>query len=412
MREGIFSLKKFRIVFLSALFFMLLTPNVFAAENCEGITPETKIWWDGAELKVGQIGRLTVVQNTPLYKLDGERESYSRTLKSGENYRIYAFKPGRLSVGGGLYVDRDVRVKYETPSQAKKNLLACKAQAIKNQGKTIAINEVKTSVEAKFGKEKRASLNEYNLNWYAYHNNYKDFYMVSYINNVVKGIYTNDSDFYVQGIHVGSTTLDVKNALGQPVKGILKGYTNYLVENNQESQTYFYDNQYITIFYDIHNGGKVTSILAVTGTMEMMKQNQYGTPSTSLQTGFEMQMYDVTNAVRAKFGLKPLGWEEKARTSSRLHSQDMAINDYFSHTSQKGLSPFDRMESAGIRYIYAGENIAMGFPSSIFAHEALMNSLGHRKNILNINYTHVGMGVQFQETTRVPYYTQNFLTPQ
>lgn len=101
---------------------MLLTPNVFgyAAENCDGITPENKIWWDGVELKVGQIGRLTIIKDTRLYKLDGERKSYSRTLKTGERYRIYAFKPGKLSVGGGYYVDRDTRVKYETPSSAKK----------------------------------------------------------------------------------------------------------------------------------------------------------------------------------------------------------------------------------------------------------------------------------------------------
>lgn len=77
------------------------------------------VWWDGAELKPGQIGRLTVLKDTKLYKLEGENETFSRMLKAGEKYRIYAFKPGRLSVGGGYYVDRDSKVKYETPSKAK-----------------------------------------------------------------------------------------------------------------------------------------------------------------------------------------------------------------------------------------------------------------------------------------------------
>lgn len=87
-----------------------------------------KVWWDGIELKVGQIGRLTVLKDTPLYKLDGDKKTYSRTLKAGEFYRIYAFKPGKLSVGGGYYVDRDSKVEYQTPSKAKLNLVQMRAE--------------------------------------------------------------------------------------------------------------------------------------------------------------------------------------------------------------------------------------------------------------------------------------------
>ncbi|MFD5853177.1 hypothetical protein ACFWGC_23785 [Cytobacillus pseudoceanisediminis] len=82
-----------------------------------------KVWWDGVELKVGQIGRLSVLKDTPLYKLDGENKIFSRTLKAGEDYRIYAFKPGKLSVGGGYFIDRDERIKYETPSKSKLQLV-------------------------------------------------------------------------------------------------------------------------------------------------------------------------------------------------------------------------------------------------------------------------------------------------
>lgn len=87
-----------------------------------------KVWWDGVELKPGQIGRLTVIKDTPLYKLDGVKETYSRTLKAGENYRIYAFKPGKLSVGGGYYIDRDERVKYETPSKSKLSIVQMRSE--------------------------------------------------------------------------------------------------------------------------------------------------------------------------------------------------------------------------------------------------------------------------------------------
>ncbi|EWG10033.1 hypothetical protein PBF_16679 [Cytobacillus firmus DS1] len=59
------------------------------------------------------------MQDTALYKLEGDKKVPARTLKKGELYRIYAFKPGKLSVGGGYYVDRDVKIKYETPSKTK-----------------------------------------------------------------------------------------------------------------------------------------------------------------------------------------------------------------------------------------------------------------------------------------------------
>jgi hypothetical protein len=58
------------------------------------------------ELKPGQIGRLTVARDT-IYISLGEFKVTARVLKAGEKYRIYAFKPGVLSVGGGLFVDRD-----------------------------------------------------------------------------------------------------------------------------------------------------------------------------------------------------------------------------------------------------------------------------------------------------------------
>lgn len=100
-------------------------PMAKAADSCSQYEGIDKVWWDGAELKPGQIGRLKVLGDTPLFKLDGENKIYSRTLKAGEFYRIYAFKPGLLSVGGGYYVARDSRVKYETPSKAKLEAAAC-----------------------------------------------------------------------------------------------------------------------------------------------------------------------------------------------------------------------------------------------------------------------------------------------
>jgi uncharacterized protein YkwD len=401
------------VAFLLTSFLWLAFPHSegYAADLCKGIGPKTMILWDGAELKVGQIGRMQVLNDTPLYKLDGDRKEISRTLKTGEKYRIYAFKPGKLSVGGGYYVDWDHRIIYETPSKTKLAQAACKKQAIEKSKLSVQIGETKTSVEKKLGKAKRISLGEYGINWHTYHNQYDQFYIIGYVNDRVEFIYSNNQNYQTNGIFIGSSKQEVRSALGDPISGILKGKINYLVDNTEEQQTFHKNGLYITVFYDVHMNGKVSAIQVITTNLENKKQGRFGIQSDSLQQAFEWQMFDLTNAVRVKHGLAPLSWDERARRSARNHSLDMATNNYFDHVNLKGQDPFERMEAQGIRYWTAGENIAMGYPSSIFAHEALMNSLGHRKNILNPNYTHVGMGVQFQAGTKYPFYTQNFFKP-
>lgn len=92
------------------------------------------VWWDGVELKKGQIGRLTVLKQTDLYKWDGTNKTFARKLNAGETYRIYTFLPGKLGLGGGYYIDRDTRVKYQTPSKEKLQALGVKVTNNKYQG--------------------------------------------------------------------------------------------------------------------------------------------------------------------------------------------------------------------------------------------------------------------------------------
>lgn len=85
----------------------------------------------------------------------------------------------------------------------------------------------------------------------------------------------------------------------------------------------------------------------------------------------------------------------------------MAENDYFDHTNLDDESPFDRLKADDIKFNAAGENLAYGQMNSIYAHEGLMNSLGHRKNILRSSYNELGVGVAFNDE-RQPYWTENY----
>ncbi|SMB86824.1 uncharacterized protein, YkwD family [Desulfonispora thiosulfatigenes DSM 11270] len=106
----------------------------------------------------------------------------------------------------------------------------------------------------------------------------------------------------------------------------------------------------------------------------------------------EQEMLTLINAERAKSGLKPLVMDAKLVELAKLKSQDMIDKNYFSHTSPTYGSPFDMMKKYGVTYRTAGENLA-GNQSVAAAHQALMNSEGHRRNILNPNFTHIGIGI-------------------
>ncbi len=110
-------------------------------------------------------------------------------------------------------------------------------------------------------------------------------------------------------------------------------------------------------------------------------------------TNQEQQMVNLVNKARAQNNVRSLKVDMELTNVARIKSQDMIDNNYFSHYSPTYGSPFDMMNDFGIEYVRAGENIA-GNQSVENAHNALMNSPGHRKNILDPNFTHIGIGIK------------------
>lgn len=123
-------------------------------------------------------------------------------------------------------------------------------------------------------------------------------------------------------------------------------------------------------------------------------------------TSDEQLIVNLVNQERINAGLRPLQVNYKLVKVARLKAQDMAENNYFSHTSPTYGSPFDMIKAEGVSYRYAGENIA-GNSTASRAMTAWMQSEGHRANILNPNFTHIGVGVAYQAS---PYniYVQEF----
>jgi uncharacterized protein YkwD len=116
----------------------------------------------------------------------------------------------------------------------------------------------------------------------------------------------------------------------------------------------------------------------------------------------ERAVFDLMNQARVDAGLDPLAWDDQLRDVGRRHSLDMYVRGYLAHETpecrREGpdaegcTDPFDRMRAGGVSYDVAGENLALA-PSPEQAHDGLMRSPGHRRNILNPDFTTGGIGV-------------------
>jgi uncharacterized protein YkwD len=114
--------------------------------------------------------------------------------------------------------------------------------------------------------------------------------------------------------------------------------------------------------------------------------------TTRPRPDLENRMLDLVNQERQAAGLNPLAADPELTEVARRHSADMFARGYFAHDTPEGLTPFDRMRAANVRFLTAGENLALA-PTIMVAHTGLMNSPGHRANILRREFGRVGIGV-------------------
>lgn len=118
----------------------------------------------------------------------------------------------------------------------------------------------------------------------------------------------------------------------------------------------------------------------------------FKTKDTSFDSASERYMFSLVNKERVSSGLREIIFDDDLSRVGRKHCKDMFERGYFSHYTPDGFSPFDRMEEAGIIYDFAGENLALS-PNTDIAMQGLMNSPGHKANILSSDFGRVGVGV-------------------
>jgi uncharacterized protein YkwD len=118
----------------------------------------------------------------------------------------------------------------------------------------------------------------------------------------------------------------------------------------------------------------------------------YTVTKTKVRQDLEAEMLEMVNEERTKEGLQPLKADPEMTEVARAHSKDMFARGFFAHVNPDNKDPFDRMRASRVKFLTAGENLALAQTLRL-AHNGLMNSPGHRANILHKDFGRLGIGI-------------------
>ncbi len=137
----------------------------------------------------------------------------------------------------------------------------------------------------------------------------------------------------------------------------------------------------------------VTLMAVLVVLLFFVNQNNFSIIKSLNLTGaiYPAVLADLTNESRASIGLAKLAWNNTLEQAAKMKGDDMVKNNYFAHTSPKGITPWYWLSQAKYNFIYAGENLAIDFTESKNVQDAWFNSTTHRANLLHQNYTEIGI---------------------
>jgi len=132
----------------------------------------------------------------------------------------------------------------------------------------------------------------------------------------------------------------------------------------------------------------------------------------TLNSTFEAQVLALLNQERTSRGIPALTSNSELHNAALGHTRDMACNDFMSHIGSDGSGPGERITAAGYDFSTWGENVAAGYTSPSSVVEGWMDSSGHRANILNPNFTEIGIGYVYNSASFYDHYwTTDFGAP-
>jgi uncharacterized protein YkwD len=390
-----------------------------------------EVHWDGNSVKItankGQT-KLAMIIGSSTASIDGQSMllDVSPQIVAGRSFVPLRFVGEALGfavtydqASGWIFINQQ-EVDFG-PQEARQQL------ALKNTVYGIKVGDSAAHVVARLGQPARRDEIDLGFVWWIYNQDYANYLQVGIKNNRVVALFTNAPSLQFNGLTIGSSMSDLTKqySFAGQLTFTLQGATFRL---DPVSKNRYLDIQGDTayIFYmDIHQGNTLTAIrilnletLILSGLygyrysfFEEPEVTRFVTVGSAIDRTnhiYALQIFDLTNVIRHRFGLPLLDWHQSLSQVASAHSMDMSRNNFFSHVSPATGSPHDRIQSGGIGHRVAGENIAAGQADAAEAVMDWMNSLGHRRAILRDTFQHLGVGVAgTRETSR--YYTQKFI---
>jgi len=252
--------------------------------------------------------------------------------------------------------------------------------------------------------------------------NPSDFFIAGFENDRLVFYYTNSKLFAgFSNIKIGSTVENVKKSKLSFMDRfvIVRGNSTYTCDDGNLrlncDVAIVKNSYYLFLFYDrIAKLNVVCGIFMVKKSLWdefLLSEHPISSKKDAMQSlllSFEKIHLLHLNSIRSYLQKPYFIFSDNISRVARLHSQNMAKYNFFSHTDIFGKTPSDRFKAAGILYLRLGENIAMGTKLlPFFANQLLLNSKGHRQNIEG-SFDYVGVGCAIDPNFENVYYTQNF----
>lgn len=277
------------------------------------------------------------------------------------------------------------------------------------------------SLLAQFGEPARMEPSAYDYEWWIYNQNLKNYVQFGVLNHKIVTIYVAGENVDISPFRISEKYNDIYAQYPFSYEVALErsnsSYQFELSESELNEQPLItLKNGWAQLYFD-----KFTRQLSGIRYMDeetLLKQRPYQLvyagqllePSAlpperlvQVEQANAKQILDLTNVIRLRHQLPLLSWDEQTAQVAYLHSKDMKESNYFAHQSPTYGTLGDRLNKGRVPFRAAGENIASNYADGIAAVQGWLNSEGHRKNVLNSQFTGLGVGVYDK------YYTQNFI---
>lgn len=261
---------------------------------------------------------------------------------------------------------------YEEPDNRKPEVYD--PTLIVNQGK-VKLGMKKSELLTSFGEPSLILDSDFNCPVYIYNDDYSSLVFVYVKNDVVIGYYTNAAVFETCGVKSSFTRDEIHNIT--------------LAMSGCKTSDYRND-----LWYDYN--GELISILVMVPSIDPdeLTTSYLPTASSNIIRNMERIYFELVNGLRGRNGISSLSFDSELSEVARNHSEDMTIRGYFDHNTPEGITPQDRLNTAGLSYSSYGEIIAGDICLSTVSNiVTFMRSVEHRRIMLKSDYTNAGVGV-------------------